>query len=162
MRNDLSNVNEINDLQHVESYMRRSKGLYIKMFSEKLQLSDKVIKRLQREVQNEDKLKKRNEHRHRLIVDRYFKVVKLENEYKRLEKELQQQTEAFQQQIEDKRKQLHKGLSPARIQQFQQFLADESLAGDRCAVCLNDIEMGRRMMRLDCHHVFCKDCVEGW
>ena len=62
--------------------MRRSKGLYIKMFSEKLQLSDKVIKRLQREVQNEDKLKKRNEHRHRLIVDRYFKVVKVENEYK--------------------------------------------------------------------------------
>ena len=58
----------------------------------------------------------------------------------------------------------HRGLTPARIQRFHQFQADESLVGDRCGVCLDDIEFGRRMMRLDCNgkHVFCRDCVKGW
>ena len=56
------------------------------------------------------------------------------------------------------------GLSSARIQQFHQFTADQSLVGDRCGVCLDDIEVGKRMMRLDCNgqHVFCQGCVEGW
>ena len=56
------------------------------------------------------------------------------------------------------------GLTPARIQQFHKCLADESLVGDRCSICQDDIEVGRKMMRLDCNgqHVFCQDCVEGW
>ena len=56
------------------------------------------------------------------------------------------------------------GLTTARIHEFQQFPADESLVGNRCGVCLDDIEAGRRMMRLDCdgQHVLCQDCVEGW
>ena len=60
--------------------------------------------------------------------------------------------------------QRQQGLTAARIQQFQQFPADESLVGDRCSVCQDDIEVGRRMMRLDCggQHVFCQTCVEGW
>ena len=57
-----------------------------------------------------------------------------------------------------------KGLTPARIQKFHQILADESIVGERCSICQDDIEVGRRMMRLDCdgQHVFCQDCVEGW
>ena len=55
-----------------------------------------------------------------------------------------------------------KGLSPARIQKFHHFQADQSLVGDRCGVCLDDIEVGRRMIRLDCPHSFCQVCVEGW
>ena len=60
--------------------------------------------------------------------------------------------------------QRQQGLTAARIQQFQQFPADESLVGDRCSVCQYEIEVGRSMMRLDCNgqHVFCQDCVEGW
>ena len=56
------------------------------------------------------------------------------------------------------------GLTRATIKRFHQFEADESLAGDRCSVCQDDIEVGRRMMRLDCggQHVFCQTCVEGW
>ena len=51
------------------------------------------------------------------------------------------------------------GLTAERIQQFSQFLADESLAGS-----LELIEVGKTMMRLDCNgdHVFCHDCVENW
>ena len=57
-----------------------------------------------------------------------------------------------------------RGLTSGRIQQFHQFPADESLVGDRCGVCLDDIEVGRRMMRLDCdgQHTFHQECVEGW
>ena len=53
---------------------------------------------------------------------------------------------------------------PATIKRFHQFEADETLVGDRCGVCLDDIEVGRRMMRLNCNglHVFCQTCVEGW
>ena len=51
-----------------------------------------------------------------------------------------------------------KGRTPARIQQFYKLKEDESLIGDRCSVCQDDIEVGRRMMRLDCNgqHVFCQ------
>ena len=75
---------------------------------------------------------------------------------------LQQQVELVQQRIEVMKKNSH--LKPARIQQFQRFAADESIAGDRCGVCLDDIEVGRRMVRLGCNgrHVFCQDCVESW
>ena len=50
------------------------------------------------------------------------------------------------------------------ITQFTVFLADESLAGNKCGICLEFIEVGRRMMRLYCNgqHVFCKACIEKW
>ena len=53
------------------------------------------------------------------------------------------------------------GLTAERIQKFSQIIADESLTGTQCGVCLEFIEVGRKMMRLDCdgHHVFCQDCV---
>ena len=56
------------------------------------------------------------------------------------------------------------GLTKARIQQFDKYQADESMVGDECAVCLEEVEVGRRMMRLDCQggHVFCQDCIESW
>ena len=69
-----------------------------------------------------------------------------------------------QQRPQQRRTQLRRGLTPARIQKFDHFPADESLVGERCTICLGDIEVGRRMIRLDCkgHHVFCQGCVEGW
>ena len=56
------------------------------------------------------------------------------------------------------------GLTPARIQQFEKFAADESHVGDQCAICMDDIEVGRNMMRLNCdgHHTYCQVCIEGW
>ena len=31
-------------------------------------------------------------------------------------------------------------------------------------ICMEDIEIGRNVMRLDCdgHHTFCQVCIEGW
>ena len=56
------------------------------------------------------------------------------------------------------------GLTPQRIQQFEQFQADDSFVGDQCVICMEDIEIGRNMMRLDCdgQHTFCQSCIEGW
>ena len=57
-----------------------------------------------------------------------------------------------------------RGLEPETIQQFQQFQADESFVGDQCTICMENVEVGRNMMRLDCdgQHTFCQVCIEGW
>ena len=56
------------------------------------------------------------------------------------------------------------GLTAQRIQQFEQFQADESFVDDQCVICMGDIETGRNMMRLDCdgQQIFYKVCIEGW
>ena len=56
------------------------------------------------------------------------------------------------------------GLTPRRIRRFQLFTADESHVGDQCSICMEDVEVGRRMRRLNCdgQHYFCKQCIEGW
>ena len=57
-----------------------------------------------------------------------------------------------------------RGLSSQRIQQFKQFTSDESFVGDQCVICMEDIKIGRKMMRLDCdgQHTFCQICIERW
>ena len=59
---------------------------------------------------------------------------------------------------------ISRGLTPERIQKFEQFDADESMVGKRCIVCMNDLEIGTKMIRLDCHvdHYFCKVCADRW
>ena len=91
----------------------------------------------------------------------------LKNENKKinnLQKEIQEKIRQFQQYVAIKKKQLFKGLLPARIQQFEQLQADESFVGDQCAICMEDVEIGRNMMRLDCdgQHTFCQVCIENW
>ena len=56
------------------------------------------------------------------------------------------------------------GLTPERIERFEHFDADESLVGETCLVCMNDLEVGTKMVRLDCHvdHYLCKVCAHGW
>ena len=54
------------------------------------------------------------------------------------------------------------GLTPEEIQQFHYFAADKLLVGEQCSICMEDIEVGRKMMRLNCYHVFCQICIEGW
>ena len=57
-----------------------------------------------------------------------------------------------------------RGLTTQKIQQFEQFTADESFVDDQCVICMEDIEIGRNMMRLDCdgQHTFCQVCIERW
>ena len=65
--------------------------------------------------------------------------------------------------IDNKRQELlNKGLTKERIQRFHHYLADESNVGKQCTICIQDFEVGRKMMRLDCKHEFCEECIEGW
>ena len=56
------------------------------------------------------------------------------------------------------------GLTPRMIRRFQLFTADESIVGDQCSICMEDINVGRRMRLLTCdgQHYFCQECIEGW
>ena len=58
----------------------------------------------------------------------------------------------------------NKGLTAERIEKFDHFTADESLVGDQCIVCLDDLKVGTKMVRLDCHvsHYLCKTCTDNW
>ena len=57
-----------------------------------------------------------------------------------------------------------KGLTSKQIRKFQRFDADESMIGEQCIVCMNDLVVGTKMVRLDCHvdHYLCKTCAYGW
>ena len=59
---------------------------------------------------------------------------------------------------------LDQGLRSQTIEKFPHFTADQSHVGDQCAICMEDFEIGRNMMRLDCDgkHAFCQVCIEGW
>ena len=56
------------------------------------------------------------------------------------------------------------GLSSGVIKIFSCFTADQSHVGDQCSICMENYEIGRNMMRLDCDgkHAFCQVCIEGW
>ena len=56
------------------------------------------------------------------------------------------------------------GLSPRKIRSFKLFTANETHVGDQCSICMEDVDVGKRMRRLTCdgHHYFCKECIEGW
>ena len=56
------------------------------------------------------------------------------------------------------------GLTPARIGGFEHFNANEAMVGEQCNVCLEDLEAGTQMVRLDCHvnHYFCRRCIYKW
>ena len=83
---------------------------------------------------------------------------------KSVQDEFSKQFTEIYHQISDKRLDLQKGLSLQRIQQFEHFEADESLDGEQCSVCMEEFEVGKRLIRLDCggQHVFCQVCIEGW
>ena len=56
------------------------------------------------------------------------------------------------------------GLSSGVIKIFSCFTADQSHVGDQCSICMENYDIGRNMMRLDCDgkHTFCKVCIDVW
>lgn len=53
------------------------------------------------------------------------------------------------------------GLSPERIEMFEHFQFN---GGQQCQVCMDDLEIGRSMIRLDCDgkHSMCEKCAYQW
>ena len=85
---------------------------------------------------------------------------KLNKERALILKELQNLNQ-LKQQLED----LKKEVKSKRVSlKGEEYVADESLAGERCGVCLGDVEVGMKMVRLSCgcKHIFCYNCVLTW
>ena len=105
--------------------------------------SQKVIEIMQLEIRN---IKKRNK-----LLNTFLYVQ-------------QENVRRFQQLYAEKTDTFLRGLFTERIQKFAQFTADESHVGDQCSICMENFEIGRNMMRLDCDgkHAFCQVCIKGW
>ena len=46
--------------------------------------------------------------------------------------------------------------------QSQAFQADNSVANQPCVICLENIEVGARVIKLNCNHTFHSSCVAQW
>ena len=46
------------------------------------------------------------------------------------------------------------GLTPERIKKFATFNADQKTVDEGCAICIDDVEINKSMIRLDCNHFF--------
>ena len=67
-------------------------------------------------------------------------------------------------QMQNNFREQQRSLNPRSIQRFHLFPADGTLVGQQCAICLEDISVGRIMGRLTCdgQHAFCQICCETW
>ena len=54
-----------------------------------------------------------------------------------------------------------RGLTDDRISRFESFRADQESVDDGCAICIDGVEMNK-MMRLDCSHFYCGECIRKW
>ena len=54
------------------------------------------------------------------------------------------------------------GLSLDRIEKFTTFNADQKTMDEGCSICISDVEINKLMIRLDCNHVFCRECIIKW
>ena len=63
------------------------------------------------------------------------------NKIKEIRRDVKRQRQEITDLAEARIRELLKGLSPARNNQFHQFEADESHVGDQCQVCLEEFEV---------------------
>ena len=55
-----------------------------------------------------------------------------------------------------------KRLTPDRIQRFPTFVADQKSVDDGCVICIDGVEINKPMIRLDCNHFYCSECITKW
>ena len=54
------------------------------------------------------------------------------------------------------------GLTSDRIKKFTTFKANQKTVDEGCAICINGVEINKLMIRLDCNHVYCSECISKW
>ena len=55
-----------------------------------------------------------------------------------------------------------RGLTPDRIERFSTFNADQKSVDDGCAICIDGVEINKLMIRLECNHLYCNECISKW
>ena len=51
---------------------------------------------------------------------------------------------------------------PDRLRRFASFNADQKSVDDGCAICIDGVEINKLMIRLDCNHLYCSECISEW
>ena len=57
---------------------------------------------------------------------------------------------------------LRRGLTSDRIKRFSTFNADQKSVDDGCAICIDGVEINKLMIRLECDHFYCSECISKW
>ena len=70
---------------------------------------------------------------------------------------LERTDEPFEPYVDDERR-----LSLDRIKRFFTFYADKKSVNDGCAVCIDGVEINKLMIRMDCDHFCCSECISKW
>ena len=153
---------DINQLELYENLM----GQEIIYYQQKIQRWQHKIHQEKEEFQKRLDLSNKNESGQRTLCDKIEELQLKFISLQRLQRLFERECIMIRLRIQEERRRIEQqnGLTSERIQQFHQFLADEPLVGEQCGMCLDDIEVGRIMMRLDCNgqHIFCQDCCEKW
>ena len=176
--NLLNSLTELNLVEELGAQIFGFNNKYKRTFSLRLETNKKRVGRLIKARQTTESINKslkisdeKNQRVKRKEAQEFIEATQLE--IRKLKKQikrintflylLQQNFIRFQQHLAEKIDTFRSGLSPERIQIFAHFTADESHVGDQCSICMEDFEIGRNMMRLDCDgkHAFCQVCIEG-
>ena len=54
------------------------------------------------------------------------------------------------------------GLTSDRIDRFATFNADKKSVDEGCAICIDGVEMNKLMVKLNCGHFYCSECIRKW
>ena len=54
------------------------------------------------------------------------------------------------------------GLTSGRIDRFATFNADEKSVDEGCTICIDGVEINKLMIKLDCSHFYCSECIKKW
>ena len=90
-------------------------------------------------------------------------------ECKRVYNELQSKVAEHEQLYNDfissiRELEVEENLTKNRIEKFEHFKADDTHISGKCPICMENIEIGMELVRLDCdgRHTTCKECVYKW
>ena len=54
------------------------------------------------------------------------------------------------------------GLTSDRIDRFATFNADKKSVDEGCTICIDGVEINKLMIKLDCSHFYCSECIRKW
>ena len=49
-----------------------------------------------------------------------------------------------------------------QIDRLPTFSADQELVDGGCAICIDGVEINKLMIRLECSHLYCSECIRRW
>ena len=143
------------------------------------QLSNKIVTRKQRK-ENVGALyhkldQKKNKLKQTLELEKYYSedearsrnhLIRLHEQWRlnreaaeTREMQIREQNRRRNRERAAKRRRLY-GLTEERIERFAHFPADATFVGQKCCCCLDEYEVGRSLVRLDCNHVICRKCTK--